>query len=327
MHEKIPTDENLMRRGCFIPSMCNLCNKHAESSFHIFFECDFAIKLWSWLATCLNFTLQFLSMEDMWKVCDLNWSPQCKVTVTAAIINLLNTIWLARNQARFNNKVISWKNAISLASASTALTGNNTCSVSSNSIRDFSFLKMFKITIHNPKVPVLKEVIWLPPSLNWTKCNIDGASNGNPDIASCGGVFRDNSADFLFAFAEPLGIATSYFAELSAALRAIEIAFENNWFNLWLETDSILVVSAFKNQNKPVAWPLRNRWKNTLVLLGQMNCMVTHVYREGNKVADLIANFGLTAPSYISWFNAPVFINDSLANNKLGLPNFRICFS
>jgi hypothetical protein len=87
------------------------------------------------------------------------------------------------------------------------------------------------------------------------------------------------------------------------------------------------VVSAFKNQTRPVAWPLRNRWKNALVLLGQMNCMVTHVYREGNKVADLIANFGLTAPSYISWFNAPVFINDSLANNKLGLPNFRICFS
>jgi hypothetical protein len=81
---------------------------------------------------------------------------------------------------------------------------------------------MFKITIHNPKVPVLKEVIWLPPSLNWTKCNIDGASNGNPGIASCGGVFRDNSADFLFAFAEPLGIATSYFAELSATLRVLK---------------------------------------------------------------------------------------------------------
>ncbi|PNX59785.1 hypothetical protein L195_g059860, partial [Trifolium pratense] len=31
-------------------------------------------------------------MEDIWKLCDLNWSPQCKVTLTAAIINLLNTI-------------------------------------------------------------------------------------------------------------------------------------------------------------------------------------------------------------------------------------------
>jgi hypothetical protein len=54
MHEKVPTDENLMRRSCCIPSMCNICNMHVESSFHIFFECDYAIKLWPWFAGCLN---------------------------------------------------------------------------------------------------------------------------------------------------------------------------------------------------------------------------------------------------------------------------------
>ncbi|WJX12769.1 hypothetical protein P8452_03227 [Trifolium repens] len=65
MHEKLPTDENLMTRGCAMPSMCNFCHNHVESSFHIFFECHFAIKLWSWLAGCLNLTLQFTSMEDI----------------------------------------------------------------------------------------------------------------------------------------------------------------------------------------------------------------------------------------------------------------------
>jgi hypothetical protein len=166
MQEKVPTDENLLCRGCHIPSMCNLCNNHVESSFHIFFECEFAIKLWSWLAGSLNQTIQFTCMEDMWKLCDNHWSPQCKITITAAIINLLNTIWYARNQSRFRDNKISWMNAISLISSSTTMTGNNTKKVSSNSIRDFSFLKFFNITIHNPKVPCLKEVIWIPPSLN-----------------------------------------------------------------------------------------------------------------------------------------------------------------
>jgi hypothetical protein len=92
MHDKMPTDENLMARGCAIPSMCNLCNSHLESSFHLFFECHHAIKLWSWLAGCLNFTLQFYSMDDIWKLCDLNWPPQSKVTITAAIIHLLNSL-------------------------------------------------------------------------------------------------------------------------------------------------------------------------------------------------------------------------------------------
>jgi hypothetical protein len=37
MHNKIPTDENLMLRGCAIPSICSLCSKKVESSFHLFF--------------------------------------------------------------------------------------------------------------------------------------------------------------------------------------------------------------------------------------------------------------------------------------------------
>jgi hypothetical protein len=127
-----------MIRGCAIPSMCNLCNCHVESSFHIFFQCKFAIKLWSWLAGCLNLTLQFHSMEDLWKLCDLNWSPQSKVTLIAALINLLNTIWLVRNQARFNNVIIPWRSAISMIIANTCLSGNNTCKPSSNSLRDFT---------------------------------------------------------------------------------------------------------------------------------------------------------------------------------------------
>jgi hypothetical protein len=124
--------------------------------------------------------------------------------------------------------------------------------------------------------------------------------------------------DFLCAFAEPLGIATSFFAELRGALKAIEIAFSNNWNHLWLETDSMLVVNAFKNQNKIVAWPLRNRWKNALAVTRQMNFLISRVYREGNKVADLMANFGLTLSSFTSLHVAPLFIYDILMSNKLG---------
>jgi hypothetical protein len=164
----------------------------------------------------------------MWKIADLNWSPQCQVTITASIVNLLNTLWLVRNQARYNNKLIDWKSAISLIIADTALSGNNTSKPSSNSIRDFSLLKLFRITILHSSVPVLKEILWHPPLFHWYKCNTDEASNGNPGPASCGGVFRDHNFDFVFAFVEPLGVGSSYFAKLSGALRAIEIAFERN---------------------------------------------------------------------------------------------------
>jgi hypothetical protein len=42
-------------------------------------------------------------------------------------------------------------------------------------------------------------------------------------------------------------------------------------------------------------------------------------------VADLIANFGLSAPHLTSWESAPMFISDALEKNKLGMPCFRLC--
>jgi hypothetical protein len=251
-HDKIPTDDHLKSRGCYVPSMCNLCSNHEETSFHLFFECWFAIRLWSWLAGCLNLTLQFTNMEDMWKLCELNWSPQSKTTLAAAIVNLLNTIWFARNQLRFSDKLITWRTAISMIIASTSLTGNNTSKSSTNSMRDFTLLKQFNVNIHHSRAPYSREILWHPPLLNWVKCNTDGASVGNPGNASCGGVFRDFNADFLLAFAEPLGFASSYFAELCGVMKAIEIAYNKHWTNIWVETDSTLVVAAFNNPSKPV---------------------------------------------------------------------------
>lgn len=72
MHNKISTDENLLSRGCALPSMYLNCNKTFESSFHLFFECDFARKLWCWFAGILNINIQFASLEDIWKLCDRN---------------------------------------------------------------------------------------------------------------------------------------------------------------------------------------------------------------------------------------------------------------
>jgi ribonuclease HI len=228
----------------------------------------------------------------------LNWAPQSKVTLLAAIVNLINTIWFVRNQARFNDKINSWRTAISSIITSTSLTGNNTCKPSSNSIRDFILLKKFNICIHLPKIPFIREILWQPPLHNWLKCNIDGASNGNPRVASSGGVFRDANGDFLFAFDEPLGFENAFFAELCGAMNAIEIAFHKSWLNMWLESDSSLMVAAFKNPSKSVPWPLRNRWKNVQVLVRSFNLIVSHICREGNKVADLFANQSLSLSSF-----------------------------
>jgi hypothetical protein len=57
-----------------------------------------------------------------------------------------------------------------------------------------------------------------------------------------------------------------------------------NWYNLWIETNSSFVVNAFQNARNDVAWNLRNRWRNALVMFKQLNGMVSHIFREGNQV-------------------------------------------
>jgi hypothetical protein len=94
-----------------------------------------------------------------------------------------------------------------------------------------------------------------------------------------------------------------------------------------LETDSALVVSTFNNPSKHVAWQLRNRWKNVMFMASQMNLIVSHIYREGNQVADLLANYGLNLTSFVFWIDTPLFISDWVNRNKVGIPSFRLCSS
>jgi hypothetical protein len=65
MHGKLPTDENLMLRGCSLPSVCNLCFNHFETAFHIFFDCPYAVNIWTWFVGIINLNLHFNSIEDV----------------------------------------------------------------------------------------------------------------------------------------------------------------------------------------------------------------------------------------------------------------------
>ncbi|GAU16869.1 hypothetical protein TSUD_368180 [Trifolium subterraneum] len=161
----------------------------------------------------------------IWNLADRNWCPQCKIVINAAIINIFNAIWSARNNARFKNLVPNWRSSVTWISVNVATTGNFT-------------------------------IIWQPPLAHWVKCNTDGASTTSS--SACGEIFRNSNGEFLCGFAENIGLSSALIAELYGAMNAIEIAASKNWRNLWLETDSTLVVMTFKSPQL-VPWFLSNR--------------------------------------------------------------------
>jgi len=146
--------------------------------------------------------------------------------------------------------------------------GNHTNALATSSISDFVILKKINVKLHPPKAPQIFEIIWQPPIFQWIKCNTDGAATST--TSSCVGIFRNRDADFLLCFSENLGTGNAFFAELSGAMRAIELAKLHNWSCLWLETDSTLAVKAFNNQSL-VPCSLRNCWNNCLLILSSMN--------------------------------------------------------
>lgn len=321
--DKMPTDDQLIKRGCSFPSICSLCTLSSESSFHLFMECNFAVQIWNWLSGVFNCNINLSSFSDTLQVINNAASSQCKLVMLSAIIHSFHIVWYCRNQKRYSDKTINVRSAINLIIAGTSMSGNVTPLTASSAISDFTILKHFNVNIKPPKPQIIKEVIWNPPVLNWTKCNTDGAALGNPGLAACGGLFRNSSSVFIGGFAVNLGITTALCSELIAAMLAIEIAHKKGYLSLWLETDSKLVFLAFKS-SKIIPWHLQNRWSNCIHLISSMNFHVSHIYREGNKCADHLANLGLSTASHAWFTHPPSIIMADLVSNQLGLPNFRI---
>jgi len=156
--------------------LCSLCNYCAETPLHLFFDFAYALNLWRWLASNINCTFNFQTKEEIWNLCNNYWNPQCKIVITASIINIYNEIWCARNQLIFQNNKIPWKTSLA---SSTTLSGNLSKSVVVNNVSNFMQLRKFGVKLNPPRAPKVIEVIWQPPLPNWTKCNTDGSTNGN----------------------------------------------------------------------------------------------------------------------------------------------------
>lgn len=72
-------------------SICNLCGQCDEIEIHLFLQCLFAIKIWSWLHNKFNCALDLYSFASLLSICDRKWSTQLRDISFAAITN---TVWV-----------------------------------------------------------------------------------------------------------------------------------------------------------------------------------------------------------------------------------------
>lgn len=132
-------------------------------------------------------------------------------------------------------------------------------------------------------------VRWDFPEAGRLKCTTDGSSKGNPGQSSNGFCIRNHRGDLVYAQAGQIGTTTNIEAEARAIHEAIKYCQSQNIQNVSIETDSLVVKNIIKEAWK-IPWQIAENIEETKEIMRRLNMIIQHIYREGNVLADYLAN-------------------------------------
>ena len=135
-------------------------------------------------------------------------------------------------------------------------------------------------------------------------------------------------------FVVPLGTRFAFEAERLDFITAVENTFKCRWTNLWIATNSIYIVMAFKSRITNVLWRFRNRIALGSRICKSVNICVSRIYRELNYLAGKLALIVTHLSEGLQWFSAPSFLKNLICRDlvpfffiDLGTVFFRIIHS
>lgn len=111
-YNRIPTHDNLKKRGKVIISACMLCDQPSlsEEALYFFFKYPFALKLWTWWYNSIELSLD--PFPNNIRDCinhfiNTKLSPQLMDTWKAGFAQIIWIIWYSRNDLCLNNRSVN----------------------------------------------------------------------------------------------------------------------------------------------------------------------------------------------------------------------------
>ncbi|KAH0708987.1 hypothetical protein KY284_010414 [Solanum tuberosum] len=178
---------------------------------------------------------------------------------------------------------------------------------------------------YKPKLYAMS-VRWVPPPRNKIKVNTDGACRGNPGQSAYGFCIRDEYGNLLYAQGEDIGLRTNTEAEIIAILEALRYCKRVGLEGFWLESDSLSIVNCLRNSWK-VPWERVEQVEECRVLMEITKVRIQHTLREGNNLADFIANAVIGAVGLVqfnTFISLPTKGKCILNMDKAQVPSLRI---
>ncbi|KAH6768392.1 Chalcone and stilbene synthase family protein [Perilla frutescens var. frutescens] len=130
-----------------------------------------------------------------------------------------------------------------------------------NSVSDLIAIRTLGVNARSAPPPIVLQVVWRPPPQDWIKINTDGSAIGSPGKIATSDVFRRHDGSVVFYFHNDEGVGFSFRAKLLAIIVALEWTAILSLDFIWLEADSIYVVSLLLSRNEIVPWIVRVRWR------------------------------------------------------------------
>ncbi|KAI3473655.1 hypothetical protein Pfo_031429 [Paulownia fortunei] len=321
----IPADLRLQRKGLQLASKCQCCSS-LKSIQHIFISGDCAREVWENFANTFHIRLPFTEhpaiLIQSWKLS----TPFSNTTHIRTIIPLLIIwfLWTKRNDSKHRNtgfypSRVIWKvhNHLYLLFKCRKLT-------STLWRGDLGITARLGYHFIIGKTKKTIQVHWAKPQSGWFKLNTDGASRGTEGTTGAGGIIRDHLGDHILAFQDFIRPASSIFSELYTLNRGLQLALIRGITHLWIEIDALVVIHILRSSTLG-HWRLQQLLVDIKNVLHHMTTSITHIYREGNRVVDFLANVACDTTSSRT-FTAHELLGHILGFirlDQLGTPSFR----
>ncbi|KAK1299942.1 hypothetical protein QJS10_CPB13g01063 [Acorus calamus] len=130
---------------------------------------------------------------------------------------------------------------------------------------------------------------WLPLEPGWVKANSNGALT--IDRAGYGALLRSHTGKFLAGVAAQVPRASINILELKGILAGISLAILQGSPNLWIGSDSATAISWVNAKGFPPWTALQTLCSINHSLASFVQWKATHIGREANQPADLLASW------------------------------------
>ncbi|XP_075109005.1 uncharacterized protein LOC142180815 [Nicotiana tabacum] len=305
-------------------SKCWCCAEPKEEKMqHLFFTSYVATKVWKYFLGHAGISVEGITLHQAVTKCwTANVVPRLQPILQALPAVIFWELWKRRNNYKHGGSVTVNRVIYQVSTTMQSLIQYRKPTLKRVPHKWPDMLNMMES--YFPKL-MYSKVLWECPSPGWIKVNTDGTSRGNPGRSSIGYVLRNEEGDVIYGCGKEVQEGTNSEAEAQAVLEAMRFCVGNEFVLIELQTDSMMLKNVLAGEWK-VLWTIYTQVEEIKDLMAKSNVTVGHTLREGNSLADHLANYALDVGPIVAhnFWELDIQGRKIVNNDKLQCPYIRV---